>query len=582
MALARAQGVASDERPRMVTTMFEETVAKHGDWTAIDFLGATTSYREFAESVERAAAGLQFLGVTAGTRVALCLPNTPHYSVLFLATLKAGGVVVNVNPLYVERELRHLLVDSGAEIIAACDLPEVHRRVSAVAFEVGLRHMITCPVAGALPFGKSLAYRLLRRRDIAKAPRGDGHVAYSSLLTRGRAPMPVAVAPDAVAVLQYTGGTPGQPKAAMLSHANLVAQADAMVVHVGGEKEAQEHVLGVLPLFHVFGLTTVLTFALRVGAKMILLPRYDLKQTLRAIARTRPTFFPAVPTIFNAIAEAAGHQAVDLGNIRACISGGAPLPSEVREAFERQTRGRLVEGYGLSEASPIITCNPIDGPDKPASAGRPFPGTTIEIRDPEAPSSRGGRARHASRHGAGTCTDRTVRRGGAGHQSPRWPSFTITCGTGSILRDRGKILLVRHLLHPGHGGAVHRFLDRDVGHCFVLGRTVPMLVPGRAPQDVAGMELELRAALDLGPAHAFRDDQRLPGRMRVPGGARAWLEMDDRAADAGGIRALELAGDGDLAREKLCRAVGGLHGRLAGDFHLRFSLLCMRDGRQDE
>lgn len=386
MVSARAQGIASDERPRMVTTMFEESVAKHGGWTAIDFLGATTSYQALAESVERATAGLQSLGVTTGTRVALSLPNTPHYPVLFLATLKAGGVVVNVNPLYVERELRHLLVDSGAEIIATCDLPEVHRRVSAVAAEVGLRHVITCPIASALPLGKSLAYRLLRRRDIAEAPRGDGHVAYARLLVRGRAPMPVAVAPDAVAVLQYTGGTTGRPKAAMLSHANLVAQADAMVVHVGGEKEVQERVLGVLPLFHVFALTTVLSFALRVGAKMILLPRYDLKQTLKAIARTRPTFFPAVPTIFNAIAEAAGRQVVDLGNIRACISGGAPLPSEVREAFERQTRGRLVEGYGLSEASPIVTCNPIDGPDKSASAGRPFPGTTIEIRDPEAPS----------------------------------------------------------------------------------------------------------------------------------------------------------------------------------------------------
>lgn len=385
MGTARAQGAAMQEDPRLITEMLDVTVARTPAAPAIDFLGAVTSYRDLAAQVDRAAAGLQAMGVEEGTRVALCLPNTPHYVVLFLAALRAGGVVVNVNPLYVERELRHLLTDSGAEIIATCDLPDVHARVTAVAAELSLRHVITCPIAGALPPLKSVAYRVLRRRDIAAVPRGPQHVAYAALMVTKEKPRPVSTKPDAVAVLQYTGGTTGVPKAASLSHTNLVSNADAMVVHVGGQSAEQDRVLGVLPLFHVFALTTVLTFSIRVGAEMILLPRYERDQTLKLIARTRPTFFPAVPTIFNAIAAVAAERSVDLSMIRACISGGAPLPAEVRDDFERQTRARLVEGYGLSEASPIITCNPIDGPDKPGSAGRPFPGTTIEIRQPDAP-----------------------------------------------------------------------------------------------------------------------------------------------------------------------------------------------------
>jgi long-chain acyl-CoA synthetase len=236
--------------------------------------------------------------------VALCLPNTPHYPILFLATLRLGGVVVNVNPLYVERELRHLLQDSGASVIATIDLPDVHARVCRVAAELGLAHVITCRVAEALPLAKSLAYRLLRRKDIAATPRGAQHVAYPDLLAGGGTATPVSVRPDDLAVLQYTGGTTGVPKGAMLSHANLVANADAMTVHVGGEREDQDRVIGVLPLFHVFALTTVLLLSIRVGAQMVLLPRYDLDQTLKAIARTRPTFLPAVPSTCRGCAPA--------------------------------------------------------------------------------------------------------------------------------------------------------------------------------------------------------------------------------------------------------------------------------------
>ncbi len=383
--LAIKQGVPLPTDPRLLGDMLDRSVARFPDRAAIDFMGRITTWGDLGAAVDRAAAGLQRLGVVKGTRVALCLPNTPYYPILFFATLKAGGIVVNVNPLYVERELKHLVDDSGAEIIATCDIAEIQARVLKVAGETGIRHVISCPIAEALPRVKGFAYRLVKRKEIGRAPATPGHVYFADFMARGGTPIPVPVAPDEVAVLQYTGGTTGIPKAAMLSHANIVANTDAMLVHVGGESETQDRVLGVLPLFHVFALTNVLTFGTLVGAEMILLPRFELKQLLATLKRTRPTYFPAVPTIYNALANLGSDQRPDLSSVKVCISGGAPLPIEVRHTFEANTGAKLVEGYGLSEASPIITCNPFDGLNKEGSAGLPFPGTTIEIRDREEP-----------------------------------------------------------------------------------------------------------------------------------------------------------------------------------------------------
>ena len=379
-----AFGAPFAHEPRLLTDMLDATVNRHGARPAIDFMGRVTRYADLARSIDRATAGLQALGVTNGTRVALCLPNTPYYPILFFAVLKAGGIVVNVNPLYVERELRHLLVDSGAQIVATCDIPDIHARVLSVAAELGVAQVITCPMADVLPPLKSIAYRLFRRRDIAATPPASPrHLTFARLLAAVGAPVApaVAVTPSDVAVLQYTGGTTGLPKAAMLTHDNLVSNADANLAHTGGVDTGTDRILGVLPLFHVFALTTVLGAAVRIGAMMILMPRFDLHQALDTIARTKPTYFPAVPTIFGAIAKLAETQTINLSGIKTCISGGAALPAEVRQSFETLTGATLVEGYGLSEASPIITCNPIGGLNKPGSAGIPFPGTTIEIRD---------------------------------------------------------------------------------------------------------------------------------------------------------------------------------------------------------
>ena len=373
--------------PRLLTDLLDRAVAQYGARTAIDFLGHRWSYAELGELADHAARGLQDMGVKPGDRVGLCLPNTPYYVILYFATLRIGGIVVNLNPLYVEREMRHLLVDSGAKIVATCDVTAIHARVSKVAREVGLDTLIVCPIADALPPLQRIGYKIFRRSEIAHVPHDLLHVPFASVVANKARPDPVSVSPDDVAVLQYTGGTTGEPKAAMLTHANLTANSAQMVAFVGDRiGEEQERTLGVLPLFHVFALTSVLNYSVDTGAEMVLLPRFDLKQMVDTIARTHCTQMLAVPTIYGALNNLPERDLPKLKTIRRAISGGAPLPFDVRHRFEERTGVQVVEGYGLSEASPIITCNRVDQPPKDNSAGVAFPGTTIEIRSLDDPN----------------------------------------------------------------------------------------------------------------------------------------------------------------------------------------------------
>ena len=368
--------------PRLLTELLDHAVERHGDWTAIDFMGRTWTYDEIGTKVQRAARGLQDLGVVKGTRVGLCLPNTPYYVILYFAILRIGGVVVNFNPLYTEREMAHLVEDSGAEILVSTDLEISLPKVAALLGKHQLKRVIVCPFADALPSLKRGAFLLFKRRDIAHVPEHDlRYVWYEDLVARGDAPDPVERDPSDLAVLQYTGGTTGVPKGAMLSHANLTANSAQMIAHVGHMPDEQERTLGVLPLFHVFALTTVLNYSIDTAAEMILLPRFEMKSFLKTALRTKPTQFFGVPTLYTALNGEETHGA--FSSVRVCVSGGAPLPLEVRHKFEERTGVRVVEGYGLSEASPIITCNPLEGVVKDNSCGPAFPGTTIEIRDPD-------------------------------------------------------------------------------------------------------------------------------------------------------------------------------------------------------
>ena len=386
---AGREGVAAGEPaplvPRLLTDLLDEAIAHHPEWRAIDFLGRTTSYRALGEAVARAARGLQDLGLKPGDRFGLCLPNTPYFPILHFAALRVGAVIVPFNPLYVEGELEFQIRDSGTRMMAVPDLRILHDKLLAVADRAGLERIIVCPMADILPWHLSLGFRLLKRREQARVPDDARHVAYRDLIANAAPPRPVAQSPDDLAVLQYTGGTTGVPKGAMLTHANLAANSRQMEIHVGPHPDVQERTIGVLPMFHVFALTTVLHYSIDTAAEMILLPRFELKQLLATIRRTKPTQFFGVPTIYVALNNVPEGELPDFSTVTCCISGGAPLPLEVRATFERRTGTPVVEGYGLSEAAPIITCNPLRGPVKDNSAGPDFPMTTIEIRSLDDP-----------------------------------------------------------------------------------------------------------------------------------------------------------------------------------------------------
>ncbi|HYH17683.1 MAG TPA: long-chain fatty acid--CoA ligase [Azospirillum sp.] len=360
--------------------LFDDSAAAYADRPCLDFLGKRMTYREVAALVDRAARGFQEMGIGKGSRVGLFLPNTPYYVIAFFGVLKAGGTVVNFNPLYAEREILHQISDSGVETMVTLDLAVLHGKLLPMLAQTGLKRIVICRMAEILPFPKNWLFPLAKRRELATIPNDGRHVPFRRLLANDGKPAPVAIDPrEDVAVLQYTGGTTGVPKGAMLTHANLYANAVQCTAWFVGARPGEERMLGVLPFFHVFAMTVVMNLSIKFGAEIVMLPRFDLDQVMQTIHDRKPTLFPAVPTIYTAINHHKDLAKYDLSSIRFCLSGGAPLPVEVKEAFERNTGCVLVEGYGLSESSPVATGNPLRGVNKPGSIGLPLPGTVIEI-----------------------------------------------------------------------------------------------------------------------------------------------------------------------------------------------------------
>lgn len=379
-------------QPRILPDLLKQVVSRSADAPALDFMGRRWTYREVEKLSARCAAGLQAMGVAPGDRVCLCLPNTPYFVVAYFAVLRIGGVVVSMNPLYTEREMAHLIADSGATVAFVPDLVDVVRKVATV---VVLQHIVLCPIDRVLPPAKGLAYRLLKRKLRAGPRDRDRRFVDFAGLGAGA---PDISAPDIdagdVAVLQYTGGTTGSPKGAMLTHGSLVANCLQIAEHDSERPEKGEVVMGVLPMFHVFSLTSVLNFSVYSGACIVLMPRFEITPFLKAMARTRPDRLYVVPTILTALNALPDRDLPDMRQVRLCISGGAPLPPEVRARFNKRTGCNVVEGYGLSEASPTVTCNPLNGLAKDGSAGVALPGTQIEIRsletdEPVPPGSNG-------------------------------------------------------------------------------------------------------------------------------------------------------------------------------------------------
>ena len=365
---------------RPLYALLDEAVARYAERCCIDFLDKRYSYREIGELANRVAKGLRRLGVKRGAKVGLFLPNCPYAVIFYYGILKAGGTVVNFNPLYAERELIHQIEDSDTEIMVTLDLKALCGKLLPLVKKTGLKTVIVCSMAAILPFPKNILFPVAKRKEIARFADGDRTVSFDEVVANDGAVVPPEIDPRTeIALLQYTGGTTGVPKGAMLTHANAVANAMQLRLWAPALGGQAEKILGVLPLFHVFAMTVVMNHGLLLGAEMILLPRFDLKQLLKTIDKKKPTVFVGVPTLYAAINNAKETASTNLRSLKYCISGGAPLPLEVKHRFEELSGCVLVEGYGLSETAPVATCNPFLGENRRGSIGLPLPGTTVEI-----------------------------------------------------------------------------------------------------------------------------------------------------------------------------------------------------------
>jgi long-chain acyl-CoA synthetase len=354
--------------------VLDDTAKEFPDLDAVIFQGQRIKYRELAEWTRNLASGLHQIGIKKGQRVAIMLANCPQYIVAYYAILKVGGVVVNVNPMYVERELEFQLRDAGAQtIIAARDLLS---RLEAVQAKIPLKTIILT----------DLDEHVRGEGSREQMPAGGpGIYEYAELLKKGKskAPRSVSVDPDEVALLQYTGGTTGFSKGAMLTHYNLVSDVVQCVSWNVGAERGRERMLAVLPFFHVYGMTVTMNEAIYLAATIILLPRFQVDDCLEAINTYQPTRFPGVPTMYIAIINHPKVKGYNISSIKVCSSGSAPMPVEALKKFEELTGGKISEGYGLTEASPVTHANPFSGQRKIGSIGLPRPDTDAKIVDLE-------------------------------------------------------------------------------------------------------------------------------------------------------------------------------------------------------
>jgi long-chain acyl-CoA synthetase len=350
---------------------------------AIHFLGKEISFKELYEQSLKLGNYLKELGLKKGDCVAIMLPNCPQAVIGYYAVLFAGGIVVQTNPLYMERELEYQLNDSGATIMITLDL--LYSRVQNVKASTKVKDIVVSSMKEYLPFPKNVLYPFVQKKQTGKMIRIDQsettHLLTHILKTSQPDEIQVDIDPvDDIALLQYTGGTTGFPKGVMLTHRNLVANTIMCEKWMYKCIEGEESVLGILPFFHVYGMTAVMNLSIMQKYKMILLPKFNVEETLKTIQKLKPTLFPGAPTIYIALLNHPDIKNYDLSSINICISGSAPLPVEVQEKFEKVTGGRLVEGYGLSEASPITHANFLwDSPRYKGSIGVPWPDTDAII-----------------------------------------------------------------------------------------------------------------------------------------------------------------------------------------------------------
>ena len=366
--------------------VLERSARAHGDAPAVIFLNCRLTYRQLKEEVDRFATALAGLGVTRDTRVAIQLPNLPQTVIAYYATLSLGAQAVMTNPLYVEREITHQWNDAGCAVAVVADFI-FEGRIRGIRHELPVKRYIIASIPEYLRFPLNLLapikLRKARPPSIAKVEPDEG-IRFMKTLIRTTPPDPpkVALAMDDLALLQYTGGTTGLSKGAMLTHRNLSYNAQQVRAWFTDATPGREVCLAALPYFHVFGMTVSMNYPVLVAAAMVLLPNpRDISQMAKAIATHRVTMFPGVPAMFNAINNFPRVDTIDLSSVTSCFSGSAPLPTDVLERFERLTGSKIVEGFGLTETSPVTHTNPLKGTRKIGSIGVPVPGTDAKVVD---------------------------------------------------------------------------------------------------------------------------------------------------------------------------------------------------------
>ncbi|WP_156351792.1 long-chain fatty acid--CoA ligase [Devosia sp. Leaf64] len=379
-----------DWQTEIDTTPVHEQVlaacARNPSAVALDFLGGTTTFGELSKKIVAFAGALQSeFGVKKGTRVALMLPNTPFYPIAYYGVLRAGGIVVNCNPLYTVAELSHITANAGADLMVTLDLQQIYEKGEALLKAGHVKSLVVCHFTDALPLAKKVLFSLFKRKDMAhpkKSPLASQITPFDDLIALKRTPSAIHIdAKTDIAVQQYTGGTTGIPKGALLTHANIAANMSQIDKWGCGLFYPPSKVVAVLPFFHIFAMTVCMNVPLCNGTQVVMLPRFELKALLDLLARTKANVLPAVPTLLNAVARADTTKAEHLASLEVAISGGAALPDEVRNAFAKKSKAILAEGYGLTEASPVVCCAALRVASKPMSIGLPLPGTDIRFID---------------------------------------------------------------------------------------------------------------------------------------------------------------------------------------------------------
>jgi long-chain acyl-CoA synthetase len=371
---------------KTIHQIFEESCAQNANRPFTDFLDKVMTFGDYKDATDHAAAGFQKLGVGPGVNVGLYLPNTPHYIIAFFGILKAGGRIVNYSPLDAARELEFKIGDSETDILVTLDVAALYPKMAAMRGKTRLKKLIVGSIADYLPWPKNWLYPIAKKKEISAWPRDDWHMSFKDLLKNdGKYKShPEPADPwDEVALLQYTGGTTGLPKAAMLTHGCVVsAMTQGQTWTMPYTSPGNEKIVCVLPLFHIYGLSGIMLGAAKSGNQLILYPRPDIDMIVADLAKKKPTFLPGVPTLYTAINKHPKVKGLNLSSLKFCMSGGAPLPVEVQQSFEKLTGAILIEGYGLTETSPTGSICPKDE-RRPGSCGVPVPGTIIEIRDME-------------------------------------------------------------------------------------------------------------------------------------------------------------------------------------------------------